>query len=135
MNIRSLILLSVLPVLLAGCTSKNATVDPNSANSATSSGTSDAAVNSDVKIKLASYQDGGMDSVMPNTRDGVVTLTGPVDTQASRERAVMMTRQVRGVSSVQDQMKIGGPGCCGHRGPGMMQEGKGMGEGMNHKPQ
>ena len=135
MNIRSLILLSVLPVLLAGCNAKNPAVDPNAANNPTSSGTSDAAVNSDVKTKLASYQDGGMDSVMPNTRDGVVTLTGPVDTQASRDRAVMMTRQVSGVSSVQDQMKIGGPGCCGHRGPGMMQEGKRMGEGMSHKPQ
>ena len=135
MIVRRLILLSVLPVLMAGCNAKNATVDPNSANNATTSGTSDAAVNSEVKTKLASYQDGGMDSIMPNTRDGVVTLTGPVDTQASRDRAVMMARQVSGVSSVQDQMKIGGPGCCGHRGSGMMPEGKGMGEGMNHKPQ
>ncbi len=136
MKMRSLISLSVLTVVLAGCNAKNPAVNPNSANNgASSSTTSDATVNSDVKAKLAADQAGGIASVNASTQDKVVTLTGPVDTQASKDRAMMMARQVNGVSSVQDHMTVGGPGCCPPSGPGMMQEGKGMGEGMKHKPQ
>ena len=135
MSIRRLILLGFMPIVLAGCNAKSISVDPNAAIIGTSSTAPDAMMNSEVKTRLASYQDGGMDSVMPNTQRGVVTLSGPVDTQASRDRAVTMARQVNGVSSVQDHMTIGGPGCCGHRGPGMMQDGSRMGEGMQHRPQ
>ena len=135
MKMRSPSLWGILIVVLAGCNARNANTDPNAANSTAGTATTDATVNSDVKAKLAANDTGGMASVNASTQDKVVTLTGPVDTQSSKDKAVMMARQVNGVSSVQDQMTIGGPGCCGHKGPGMMQEGRGMGEGMKPEPQ
>jgi osmotically-inducible protein OsmY len=41
-----------------------------------------------------------------DTTDGVVTLSGRVDSAAARERAVQLARETAGVRSVTDQLQV-----------------------------
>lgn len=64
----------------------------------------DAAVTT--KVKAALLAEPGLRSmdIHVDTKDGVVTLTGSPDTAASRDRAVVIARNVAGVKDVVDQM-------------------------------
>ena len=51
------------------------------------------------------------------TRDGVVTLSGRVDTEAQRVKAVRIARQTEGVRDVQDSLTVGAAGAAAASGP------------------
>lgn len=67
--------------------------------------TSDRAVNDRVETTLQSYND-----VDAATDNGVVTLTGTVKTQQEKESAVSRARNISGVKSVKDELKVEGQG-------------------------
>jgi len=65
----------------------------------------DTAVTSQVKAQLASHAPDATD-LQVDTRAGVVTLSGPVDSPYLRQRAVELARNAKGVKDVQDQMTV-----------------------------
>ena len=97
-------------------------------------GPTDATVNSSVKQKLATDDTVKSAAIEASTRKKVVTLTGTVDSEQIRDKAVADARQTDGVSDVVNQITVApsqegsaGPGGTGY-GPGMSNSG-GMGAG------
>ncbi|WP_353070703.1 BON domain-containing protein [Tunturiibacter gelidoferens] len=131
MKIFSLVFPGLLMVVLAGCNTKSSPVESQSAKSTPGGGAvsaaTDATVNSDVKAKLAADETVGPMALDAQTQNKVVTLTGTVDSQATKDKAMMVARQVNGVSSVVDQMTVGPAGCCNHKAHPMPGHGDGMG--------
>ncbi|MEO7146224.1 MAG: BON domain-containing protein [Bryobacteraceae bacterium] len=67
---------------------------------------SDDLIYNQVKIKLAGDRDvkgGGIDV---NVQSGVVTLKGRVDTDRAKSRAEHLTKKVKGVKQVIDQLQV-----------------------------
>lgn len=64
---------------------------------------SDSAVTGRVKMALDNYRD-----ITVTTDDGVVKLTGNVDSKQDRDAAVKRARQVNGVKSVKDDLMVNG---------------------------
>ena len=82
------------------------------AGSKTSSGaqqagaaTGDAAVTSQVKAQLAAHEPDAA-GLNVDSKDGVVTLSGTVDSPYLRQRAVELAHDAKGVTGVQDQIKV-----------------------------
>jgi hyperosmotically inducible protein len=67
---------------------------------------SDGGITATVKSKLLGDPDVSGLKIDVDTRDGVVTLKGQVRTQAERDEAIRLTREVDGVKSVQDQLTV-----------------------------
>ncbi len=67
--------------------------------------TGDAAVTSQVKAQLAAHEPDAA-GLNVDTAQGVVTLTGTVDSPYLRQRAVELTRNTKGVKEVQDQIAV-----------------------------
>ena len=97
-------------------------------------GPTDATVNSSVKQKLAADDAVKSATIEASTQKKVVTLTGTVDSQQTKDKAATDARQADGVADVVNQIAVapsregfGGPGGTGY-GPGM-SNGGGMGAG------
>jgi len=71
---------------------------------------SDAGITTKVKTKLATDDAVKASQVNVDTKDRVVTLSGSVDTDTARTRAVEIARQTTGVRDVVDNLSVaGGP--------------------------
>jgi hyperosmotically inducible protein len=68
--------------------------------------TDDMGVQSRVKMALVNDPDIKGLSVDTSVNRGVVTLTGQVESEAQRARAVQVTAQVRGVTRVEDSLTV-----------------------------
>ena len=83
--------------LAAGCTTKRSTAQQ----------ASDSAITADVKTKLASgVEPATLTKVEVNTRDGVVTLAGTVNTAEAKANAEEIARQVAGVRAVNNRLEV-----------------------------
>jgi hyperosmotically inducible periplasmic protein len=67
---------------------------------------SDPGVTTAVKMKLAADDTVKAYKINVDTKEGVVTLAGVVDSPAAKERAVEITKATKGVNSVVDQLTI-----------------------------
>ncbi len=68
---------------------------------------SDDAITDMVRRKLASDPDVKGGGLQVEVKDGVVTLSGMVPEERARSKAEKLTRKVRGVKSVVNQIKVG----------------------------
>jgi osmotically-inducible protein OsmY len=90
--------LAVFLVILAiGC---------GSINRATPSGVDDTAMKADVKGKIAEVYPKETFNIGVTVNDGVVTLTGDVDTSEQRQRIGEAARSVSGVKSVINNIRV-----------------------------
>jgi len=67
----------------------------------------DAGITSAVKSKMAADTTVKASEINVDTHNHVVTLNGTVGSQAEKERAVMIARNTKGVSSVIDDLRVG----------------------------
>jgi len=70
---------------------------------------SDPGITTAVKTKLAADDTVKAYKINVDTKDGVVTLLGTVDTTAAKERAVEIAKATKGVNSVVDELTIEAP--------------------------
>ena len=66
----------------------------------------DAAITAKVNAGLAGDKDLSAIRIDVDTKDGVVTLSGPAPTATAKERASEIARNVKGVNSVNNQLTI-----------------------------
>ncbi len=66
----------------------------------------DGAITSKVNAALAADKDLSATKIDVDTRNGVVTLTGPAPSAAARDRATDIARNVKGVSSVDNKLTV-----------------------------
>jgi len=69
----------------------------------------DATLTTEIKAKLTADTLSNLTKIGVNTRDGVVTLTGDVDSLERKARAVQIASSVRGVRQVVDNVQVMGP--------------------------
>ena len=74
--------------------------------SATACSQTDSGVTTKVKAKFAQDDIVKAHDINVTTRDGVVTLSGEVDSSAARERAVSLARATEGVTNVIDDLQL-----------------------------
>lgn len=89
-------------------TAMGAPTAPQAAQPAASAKVDDAQITARVRAELAAARDlGDADAKIDvDTREGVVTLSGPVQTAAVKARAAEIARTVRGVVDVNDQLTL-----------------------------
>jgi hyperosmotically inducible periplasmic protein len=68
----------------------------------------DATITTEVKAKLAADRLSNLTKIGVSTREGVVTLTGDVDSLERKARAVQIASSVRGVRAVVDNVLVAG---------------------------
>src|SRR5688500_2662173 len=79
----------------------------------------DAGITTNVKTKLAADDTVKAFEVNVTTQNGVVTLSGDVESAAAKERAIQIARGTDGVRDVIDQIRIGAAAATtGARDPG-----------------
>ena len=66
----------------------------------------DAAITTKVNAELAADKDLSAIKIDVDTKDGVVTLTGPAPSAGARERATEIAKNVKGVTSVNNQLTV-----------------------------
>lgn len=66
----------------------------------------DASITAKVNAELARDKELSAIRVDVDTRDGVVTLTGPIPTASAKERAAEVANKIKGVESVNNQLTI-----------------------------
>ncbi len=71
-------------------------------------GTTDAGITTDVKTSLAADEVVSAYEIDVDTREGVVTLTGDVESPVAKEQAVQIARSTEGVRDVVDNLRIEG---------------------------
>ncbi|HEU5181139.1 MAG TPA: BON domain-containing protein [Candidatus Polarisedimenticolia bacterium] len=69
-------------------------------------GTSDAAITGMVKTKLAADSKVNASEINVDTANGVVTLTGNIDSQEGKDRAIQLARDTKGVRDVNDMISV-----------------------------
>jgi len=69
----------------------------------------DATLTTEIKAKLTADTLSNLTKIGVNTRDGVVTLTGDVDSLERKARAVQIASSVKGVRQVVDNVQVLGP--------------------------
>ena len=74
------------------------------ADRATTGATGDSSITDGVKAKLA--KNSGTSDIKVDTDNGVVTLSGTVHQESTREQAVKMAKKSKGVKSVKDQIEV-----------------------------
>src|SRR5688572_4214184 len=67
----------------------------------------DAGITTSVKAKLAADDNVKAYQVDVDTRNGVVTLSGNVETSTAKDQAVRLARDTDGVRDVVDQLRVG----------------------------
>jgi hyperosmotically inducible protein len=70
---------------------------------------SDPGITAAVKVKLAADDTVKASKINVDTKDGIVTLAGTVDTAEAKTRAVEVARNTKGVVSVTDQLAVAPP--------------------------
>jgi hyperosmotically inducible protein len=93
----------------------NLAIQSAGAGSAATSGTGrtagqvidDASITAAVKTKLAAEKLSTLTRVDVDTRNGVVTLTGNVDSETTRRRAIEVARGIQGVRDVVSNLRVG----------------------------
>lgn len=83
--------------------------------SATACSQTDSGVTTKVKAKFAQDDLVKAHEINVDTRDGVVTLTGDVDTMAARQQAVRLARDTEGVTNVVDELRVEAAATSGDR--------------------
>jgi hyperosmotically inducible protein len=68
----------------------------------------DAGLTAKIKSKMALDDTIRAGAIDVDTRDGVVTLRGRVDSESARARALALARETRGVARVVDQLRVAG---------------------------
>ena len=68
----------------------------------------DTTITTEVKAKLTADQLSNLTKIGVHTRDGIVTLTGDVDSLERKARAVQIASSVRGVRGVVDNVMVAG---------------------------
>lgn len=68
---------------------------------------SDAWITAKVKADLLATSDVSGTDINVDTKDGVVTLTGKVKTEAEADKAVSVARLIKGVTRVDSQLTVG----------------------------
>ena len=66
-----------------------------------------AAITASISAKLAKDADLSALRIDVDTKDGTVTLSGPAPTQAAKDRASQLAREVEGVKNVTNNLKVG----------------------------
>ena len=66
----------------------------------------DATVSGSVKTKLAADSQVNAGEIKVETVNGVVTLTGNIDSEAAKERALQIARDTKGVTQVKDMISV-----------------------------
>jgi osmotically-inducible protein OsmY len=66
----------------------------------------DASITAKVNTELATDKDLSAIKIDVDTKDGVVTLTGPAPSESARDRATEIAKNVKGVSSVNNQLTV-----------------------------
>jgi hyperosmotically inducible protein len=69
-------------------------------------GVTDAGITGAVKTKLAADSKVNASEINVDTKDGVVTLTGNIDSQEAKSRALQIARETTGVRDVQDMISV-----------------------------
>lgn len=67
---------------------------------------SDAGITGTIKTKLAADDRVRASEINVDTANGVVTLTGNVDSQEARDRAMMLAKETSGVREVKDMLSV-----------------------------
>ena len=87
---------------------KNAADATRTAGANAMDGTFDAGITAKVNAGLAADKDLSAIKINVDTKDGVVTLTGPAPTSAAKDRAADIARNVKDVKSVNNQLAVAG---------------------------
>ncbi len=66
----------------------------------------DAGITTAVKTKLAADSQVNASEINVDTKDGVVTLTGNIDSQEAKDRALKIAHDTKGVRDVQDMISV-----------------------------
>ena len=69
-------------------------------------GSTDAGITGLVKTKLAADSQVNASEINVDTKDGVVTLTGNIDSQEAKNRAIQLARDTKGVRDVRDMIEV-----------------------------
>ena len=77
------------------------------AGAAVKAAVDDAAITASISAKLAKDADLSALRIDVDTKDGTVTLSGPAPTQAAKDRASQLAREVEGVKNVTNNLKVG----------------------------
>jgi hyperosmotically inducible periplasmic protein len=85
---------------------ENAADSTRSMGAAAADKVDDATITSKVNAQLASDSDLSALRIDVDTKDGVVTLTGPAPSADARQRAAEIARNVDGVTSVNNQLTV-----------------------------
>lgn len=82
--------------------------EPAAAHGGHSFGTSidDASITAQVKYELLTHRSTSAIKTKVETRNGVVTITGEADSDAERDLVTLLTQNIRGVLSVNNQMTV-----------------------------
>jgi len=84
----------------------NAANDTRAMGAAAGAKVDDAGITAKVNASLAKDKDLSAVKIDVDTKDGVVTLSGPAPSASAKERASELARAVKGVSSVNNQLTI-----------------------------
>lgn len=71
--------------------------------------TPDDRISDQVRMRLATDPDVKGGALDVTVRDGVVTIKGRVDTEKGRDRATKLTKKVKGVKEVDNELVVGPP--------------------------
>jgi hyperosmotically inducible periplasmic protein len=85
---------------------RNAADDTRSMGAAGAAKVSDSTITTKVNAALAADKDLSAVKIDVDTKDGVVTLTGPAPSAAAREKATDVAKNVKGVTSVNNQLVV-----------------------------
>jgi hyperosmotically inducible protein len=90
----------------AGASMDRAAQDTRAMGAAAANKVDDASITAKVNAALAADKELSALRVDVDTRDGVVTLSGPAPTAGAKERAAELALKVKGVASVNNQLTI-----------------------------
>ena len=81
--------------------------EASQAGAAVKAAVDDAAITASISAKLAKDADLSALRIDVDTKDGTVTLSGPAPTQAAKDRASQLAREVEGVKNVTNNLMVG----------------------------
>jgi len=106
-RLRSLIAgASVVALVSLGCGSRTAESEGTEDKTTATAEIHDAAITAEVKMALAVKRGVAATEINVDTDQGVVTLRGQVDSQAERQLAVMVAKDVHGVKDVVNDITV-----------------------------
>jgi hyperosmotically inducible periplasmic protein len=90
----------------ARATAKSAGDETKAMGAAATDKVDDALITTKVKAGLATDKDLSAIKIEVETKDGVVTLTGPAPSDSAREHAAEVAKNVKGVTSVNNKLTV-----------------------------